>query len=243
MQTATPASPTTRASRTAARARPLSSTWGPSSSRAPRARRTSTATAIRGPTATSRRSLPASQGAAAPPAAVPTTTTTATRVRTATSSPSSGSSPEGHARALARLGARLTLSALMANSRTTHKHLGPPRVTPASVLAEVVGNIKAQPLGLATVADLGLPDPFAKRVAGRILQSWYHERFRVIVDDSGRGATQEAVTPPAPSEPTAMDVRVVQVACGPLPADPASPPTPPPSRGFRPGPGGLPYDA
>jgi hypothetical protein len=118
--------------------------------------------------------------------------------------------------------------------RFTHKPRkasDPPRVTPASALAEVLANIKAQRLGPAIVADLGLPEPFLARVAGRIMQAWYHERFRIVVDDTGA-----APGPPpreAPGGHAESDLNVIHINCPALPVSPEAPAAPPPSRNFR----------
>jgi hypothetical protein len=52
-----------------------------------------------------------------------------------------------------------------------------------SVEDEVLGNVRAQPLGPATVADLALPEPFLRRVADRIVRSSYEDRFRIVISD------------------------------------------------------------
>jgi hypothetical protein len=55
-------------------------------------------------------------------------------------------------------------------------------VAPAmSVEDEVLGNIRAQTIGPATVADLPLPEDFLRRVTDRIVRSSYEERFRIVV--------------------------------------------------------------
>jgi hypothetical protein len=99
------------------------------------------------------------------------------------------------------------------------------------VQAEVLANVKAQRLGPATVADLGLPETFLGRVAGRIMQTWYHDRFRIVVDDTGAGADlppREAAGGHAES-----DLSVTHVKCPVLPVAADAPAVPPPSRNFR----------
>lgn len=44
-------------------------------------------------------------------------------------------------------------------------------------------NVRNQPLGDGTVADLALPEEFLRRVADRIVRSSYEERYRIIVKD------------------------------------------------------------
>lgn len=81
-----------------------------------------------------------------------------------------------------------------------------------SVEDEVLGNIRAQPVGPATVADLALPDEFLRRIADRIVRSSYEERFRIVVSDS-----HASVQPPIsgtdglPSEPVKTPVAASQV--------------------------------
>ena len=55
--------------------------------------------------------------------------------------------------------------------------------TPAELEAEVLDNVKRQPLADGTVADLALPDAFLRRVADRIVRSSYEERYRLVVRD------------------------------------------------------------
>lgn len=50
--------------------------------------------------------------------------------------------------------------------------------------AEVLANLKQQAVGTATIADLGLPDEYLKRVAGRILRASFEETFRIVVADA-----------------------------------------------------------
>jgi len=54
---------------------------------------------------------------------------------------------------------------------------------PAAMRAEVVGNIRAQPLGADTVAVLALPDAFLDRVADRIIRNSFENQLRIVVDD------------------------------------------------------------
>ncbi len=62
-----------------------------------------------------------------------------------------------------------------------------------SVEDEVLGNIRAQTIGPATVADLPLPEDFLRRVTDRIVRSSYEERFRIVV------SAEHAHEQPAPS--------------------------------------------
>ena len=55
--------------------------------------------------------------------------------------------------------------------------------TPAELEIEVRENVRNQPLGDGTVADLALPEEFLRRVADRIVRSSYEERYRIVVDD------------------------------------------------------------
>jgi hypothetical protein len=53
----------------------------------------------------------------------------------------------------------------------------------AALEDEVVANLKAQKIGSATAADLGFPDEYWRRVAGRVLRSSFEENFRIVVTD------------------------------------------------------------
>lgn len=55
--------------------------------------------------------------------------------------------------------------------------------SPAELEREVLENVRNQPLGDGTVADLALPEEFLRRVADRIVRSSYEERYRIIVKD------------------------------------------------------------
>lgn len=70
-----------------------------------------------------------------------------------------------------------------------------PGPVPEDAVDEVLGNVRAQPLGPATVGDLALPEPFLRRYADRILRGAYEDQFRVVIDDSA--------LPPA-REPTSL---------------------------------------
>lgn len=59
----------------------------------------------------------------------------------------------------------------------------PPEERIPSVMEEVLGNIRAQPIGPATVADLALPEPFLRRFADRVILQSFEDNFRVIIAD------------------------------------------------------------
>ncbi|MBL8858827.1 MAG: hypothetical protein JNL28_10005 [Planctomycetes bacterium] len=58
-----------------------------------------------------------------------------------------------------------------------------PDQPPISIEEEVLRNIKAQPLGKGTVADLALPDEFLKRMGDRVIRSSFEQQFRIVVPD------------------------------------------------------------
>jgi hypothetical protein len=110
----------------------------------------------------------------------------------------------------------------------------PARATPASIQAEIVANIRAQPLGPGSVADLAQPESFAARVAGRVMQAWYQERCRIVVDDSGSGRLTDAPNvPDPPSSAVAPQISVTHIRCPDSPALAEAPAAAPPSRNFR----------
>src|SRR4051812_9209813 len=76
--------------------------------------------------------------------------------------------------------------------------------TAVSIEAEVLANIRGQALGPGTVADLALPEKFLRSVASRVIQSWYQEQFRIVVDDVAASASSmaRAGASPAPLPPT-----------------------------------------
>lgn len=81
----------------------------------------------------------------------------------------------------------------------------PPKAEPeaVSIEAEVLANVKAQPIGPATVEDLDLPAPFLRRVARRVIRSSFEERYRIVLPDAPPdAATPESARPEnAPPRP------------------------------------------
>lgn len=75
---------------------------------------------------------------------------------------------------------------------------------PQDPVAEVIGNVRAQPLGHGTVGDLALPEPFLRRFADRIVRSSFEERFRVVIDDTGMPPAKDPVVARAPASSTAQ---------------------------------------
>lgn len=89
--------------------------------------------------------------------------------------------------------------ALMLAAGTQRPQLPP---TPADLEMEVLENIRNQPLGDGTVADLALPEEFLRRVADRIVRSSFEERYRIVVKDE---------VPPAP-ETAGVQARTLWIA-------------------------------
>ncbi|MFN0007154.1 MAG: hypothetical protein ACKVXR_04535 [Planctomycetota bacterium] len=65
-----------------------------------------------------------------------------------------------------------------------------PPPTPAQLEIEVLENVRNQPLGEGTVADLHLPEEFLRRVADRIVRSSFEERYRLVVKDADEPALE-----------------------------------------------------
>lgn len=127
----------------------------------------------------------------------------------------------------------LACTALQAPAATPQMP-GARAAAPASVaqdpVDEVIGNVRAQPLGPATVGDLALPEEFLRRYSGRIVRSAFEERFRVVIDDSGMSPAKDPVVardpaaangatqlppPNAPSSSSTSTIRIgVGIACG-----------------------------
>ncbi len=99
----------------------------------------------------------------------------------------------------------------------------------ASAEAQVLANVRAQPVGPATVADLNLPEPFLKRVANRVLQLSFQENFRVVVADAP-GRVEHEVWKPSADACELAEVRA-DVEGADAPEGPAAMPA---ARGFRP---------
>lgn len=84
-----------------------------------------------------------------------------------------------------------------------------------SVEDEVLGNLRAQPIGgggaepAHTVADLALPEPFLRRVAGRVIRSSYEEHFRAVVADVA-GTPRHPTAPPTKA-PRAMGRSIASI--------------------------------
>lgn len=71
-----------------------------------------------------------------------------------------------------------------------------------TVQQEVLGNIRGQPIGPATVADLALPEPFLRRFADRVTLQSFEENFRVVVADEPPDLTPRKEGPPKEGQPT-----------------------------------------
>lgn len=71
-------------------------------------------------------------------------------------------------------------------------------------------------MGLATVADLNLPEEFLRRVADRVIRSSYQQTFRMVVGESGQSGEPGAVAPEPP--PAAGKASAIKVKTGPAPA-------------------------
>ena len=70
-----------------------------------------------------------------------------------------------------------------------------PIPTPEEIEAEVLANVKGQPLGEGTVADLALPDDFLRRVADRVVRASFEERYRIVVEAEAPRAPGLAARP------------------------------------------------
>ncbi len=88
----------------------------------------------------------------------------------------------------------MTVILVLAAALALHVQEPPAVPTPEQLEAEVLENVKRQPLADGTVADLGLPDEFLRRVADRIVRSSYEERYRIVVRDPAAPA-REPETP------------------------------------------------
>lgn len=98
-----------------------------------------------------------------------------------------------------------------------------------SAEAQVLSNVRSQPVGPATVADLHLPEAFLRRVANRILQLSFQENFRIVVADAP-GRTEHEVWRPGSQ---ACEVEAVHADLGAVDA-PEGAAAAPAARGFRP---------
>jgi hypothetical protein len=95
--------------------------------------------------------------------------------------------------------------------------------------AQVLANMRAQKIGAATLADLGLPEAFLRRVAGRVLQLSFQENFRLVFADRPGAVEHEPWTPGAGR--ANIEAHSIPGIPSEFPADPIAPP---PSRGFLP---------
>jgi len=86
--------------------------------------------------------------------------------------------------------------------------------TPAELEIEVRENVRNQPLGDGTVADLALPEEFLRRVADRIVRSSYEERYRIVVDDVAVPVPEVAGIPAARTLWIALGAAAVAVLAG-----------------------------
>lgn len=113
-------------------------------------------------------------------------------------------------------------------------------------VAEVMANIRNNPVGAGTVGDFNLPDEFVLRVADRIYRESYQRQFRAVVDWGG--TSQPAAAAPGPASQSSASPFTMEVIGG-WSIGRAAPwrEAPPPLRGFRvclpEMPGDWPYEA
>ncbi len=88
------------------------------------------------------------------------------------------------------------------------KAAAPPAAAELRAEDEVLANLRAEPCGAGTVADLCLPEPFLRRVADRVLRASYFERFRVIIAD-GKPAEPAPVLPEGSAPPVVQHLHSV----------------------------------
>lgn len=61
----------------------------------------------------------------------------------------------------------------------------------------MLANIRAQPLGPATVGDLALPDDFLRRFADRVVRASFESNLRLVVSDADPKSVAPGVEAPA----------------------------------------------
>lgn len=82
-----------------------------------------------------------------------------------------------------------------------------PEARTISIEDEVLGNLKSQPIGPATLDDLALPEEFLKRVGDRVIRASFEERYRIVVpdpkpEDAKPAADAKATAPPKVEHPS-----------------------------------------
>lgn len=76
----------------------------------------------------------------------------------------------------------------------------PPQAESTSQLEEVMGNVRAQPLGAGTVDDLALPEDLLRRLSDRILRRSFEDHFRIVVAEPAASPTAAPTDSAAPAE-------------------------------------------
>lgn len=59
----------------------------------------------------------------------------------------------------------------------------------------MLANIRAQPLGPATVGELALPDDFLRRFADRVVRASFESNLRLVVNDADPKSVVPSVEP------------------------------------------------
>lgn len=59
----------------------------------------------------------------------------------------------------------------------------------------MLANIRAQPLGPATVGELALPDDFLRRFADRVVRASFESNLRLVVNDAEPKSVAPSVEP------------------------------------------------
>ncbi|TWT45674.1 hypothetical protein RAS1_21020 [Phycisphaerae bacterium RAS1] len=116
----------------------------------------------------------------------------------------------------------------------------PPSTQPTATEAELLADMRAQPIGSHTLDDLQLPEELLRRCGDRLIRKAFERQFRIVVHDSAPGAapsSQPAATASAPTSKPFAPIAICRVVRH-VPAPDAAalaavPEARPALRGFR----------
>lgn len=69
-------------------------------------------------------------------------------------------------------------------------------------LEAALKNVKQQGVGPGTLAEVGMPEPYLRRVAEHVMRASFEDNFRIVVDDAHAASAHAAQASPPASAPT-----------------------------------------
>ncbi|MEY2807281.1 MAG: hypothetical protein RIR65_1698 [Planctomycetota bacterium] len=65
-------------------------------------------------------------------------------------------------------------------------------------LEAALKNVKEQGVGPGTLAEVGMPEPYLRRVAEHVMRASFEDNFRIVVDDAHAAQASPPASAPTP---------------------------------------------